>query len=953
MRLALLFLLAVCLPAQAMVPTPVFVLHAYSQEYPWSKGQHQGFVDALNADTGRAYSLNVEYLDTKRVGYSPAYADLIGAHLAQKYKGYRPAAVYVTDDNALSFALTHLDRVFPGVPVFFSGINDYGIRARLDPARMTGVFERKEIAPNLRLMRRIDPAIREIVIVGDASETYRAIETEIRRELQQHTDIHATFVSSNRIDDIVARLHAQRGRFVFLTTLGSVTDRAGRTLTLPETIKAIVNAGHFVVFSMEDAYLYPGVLGGYVTSGPRQGRAAAGLLIRHLNGVAVSALPPIETSPNEYIIDESELLKAGFVLPGDIATEATLVNPLPSFYESNRRIILGTLYGLIALLLLGLAASLLLFVRKNRQIALASRQLGETMEGLAQAQRIAHMGNWDWQIGENRLFWSEGIYRVFGIAPDEFGASYEAFLARVHPDDRAAVDATVRCALEGGAPYEIDHRIVRPDGAIRIVHESAEIQLDERGNPARMIGTVQDITEWKQAQQALQEKDAHLEYIAYHDALTGLPNRVLLTDRLAHAASRADRAASWLAVLFIDLDRFKTINDSLGHAIGDAVLQAVSGRIRMLLREEDTLSRLGGDEFVVLLEDLRDGQAAANVAEKIIQALEKVLVIGNYPLHVSASIGISLYPQDGGDAETLMKHADAAMYKAKDSGRNTFHFYEQGITERAMRRIHLESRLRSAFEQRALTVHYQPVVSLESRHICGAEALMRWQDEAEGAIPPDHFIPIAEDTGLIIQMGEWVIREACLALKRWDALGIPLDGFVMHVNLSGKQLLQKDLPRRLTRVFTETGVSPQRIALELTESSIMESETLGLDTLTALRRIGVSIAIDDFGTGHSSLSRLKQLPISEIKIDRSFIRDITKNADDAAIVQTILALAAHLDLCVVAEGVEHAGQEDFLLRHGCQLAQGYFYARPLPEHALLPVLMAPPLLPALRTTAAG
>jgi len=251
------------------------------------------------------------------------------------------------------------------VPVFFSGINDYGIRARLDPARMTGVFERKEIAPNLRLMRRIDPAIREIVIVGDASETYRAIETEIRRELQQHTDIHATFVSSNRIDDIVARLHAQRGRFVFLTTLGSVTDRAGRTLTLPETIKAIVNAGHFVVFSMEDAYLYPGVLGGYVTSGPREGRAAAGLLIRHLNGVAVSALPPIETSPNEYIIDESELLKAGFVLPGDIATEATLVNPLPSFYESNRRIILGTLYGLIALLLLGLAASLLLFVRKT------------------------------------------------------------------------------------------------------------------------------------------------------------------------------------------------------------------------------------------------------------------------------------------------------------------------------------------------------------------------------------------------------------------------------------------------------------------------------------------------------------------------------------------------------------------------------------------------------------
>ena len=951
MRLALLFLVAVCFHAQAAVPMPVFVLHAYSQEYPWSKGQHQGFVAALNEDVGRAYSLNVEYLDTKRAGYSPAYADLIGEHLAQKYKGYRPAAVYITDDNALSFALSHLDRVFPGVPVFFSGINNYTVRAQLDPARMTGVFERKEIAPNLSLMRRIDPTIREVVIIGDASETYRAIESEIRQELQQHSDIRAVFISSDRIEDMIARLREQNGRFVFLTTLGAVGDRAGRTLTPPETIKAIVNTGRFVVFSMEDAYLYPGVLGGYVTSGPRQGRAAAGLLIRHLNGIAVAALPPIEASPNEYIVDESELLEAGLVLPGDIAAAATLVNTLPSFYASNRRIILATLYGLVTLLLVSLASFLLLFVRKNRQIALASQQLGKTMESLDRAQRIAQMGNWDWQIGENRLFWSEGIYRLFGITPDEFGASYEAFVARVHPDDRHAVDAAMRHALESRAPYEIDHRIVRPDGTVRIVHESAEVLLDDQGKPTRMIGTVQDITEWKQAQQALQEKDAHLEYIAYHDALTGLPNRALLLDRLTHAASRADRAASRMAVLFIDLDRFKTINDSLGHSVGDAVLQAVSDRLKTLLREEDTLSRLGGDEFVVLLEDLRDGQDAASAAEKIIHALEKVLLIGNYPLHISASIGISLYPQDGRDAETLMKHADAAMYKAKESGRNAFHFYEQGITERAMRRIHLESRLRSAFEQRALVVHYQPVVGLESRRICGVEALLRWHDAEEGAIPPDHFIPIAEDTGLIIAIGEWVIREACLALKRWGEQGIPLDGFVMHINVSGKQLLQKELPRRLADVLAETGVPPQWIALELTEGSIMESETVGLDILTALRSIGVSIAIDDFGTGHSSLSRLKQLPISELKIDRSFIRDVTEDADDAAIVQTILALADHLNLRVVAEGVEYAGQEAFLRRHGCQLAQGYFYARPMPERELLPMLMAAPLLPPVHTPA--
>jgi EAL domain-containing protein (putative c-di-GMP-specific phosphodiesterase class I) len=236
--------------------------------------------------------------------------------------------------------------------------------------------------------------------------------------------------------------------------------------------------------------------------------------------------------------------------------------------------------------------------------------------------------------------------------------------------------------------------------------------------------------------------------------------------------------------------------------------------------------------------------------------------------------------------------------------------------------------------------------------MCGAEALLRWHDAEEGAIPPDHFIPIAEDTGLIIPMGEWVIREACLALKRWDEQGIPLDGFVMHINLSGKQLLQKDLPRRLADMLVETGVSPGRIALELTESSIMESEAVGLDILAALRRIGVSIAIDDFGTGHSSLSRLKQLPISELKIDRSFIRDIAEEADDAAIIQTILALSANLGLGVVAEGVEHASQEAFLLQHGCLLAQGYYYARPMPERELVPLLVDAPLLPLVRAVAA-
>ena len=942
MRLVLLVLLSLCgASALASVTTPVFVLHAYSQEYPWTRGQHQGFVETLAADPRRAYDFSVEYLDTKRAGYSALYAAQVAEHLRLKYRGYQPAAIYVTDDNALAFARIHLERLFPGVPVFFSGVNDVDVREKIDPDHITGVLEVKEILPNLRLMRQIDPAIRDIVIVGDASETYRVIENEILQTLLGDAGVQATFISASRIEDLVGRLQARKERFVFLTTLGSIAGPDGRILSLPETVAAIVEAGDFVVFSMEDAYLYPGVLGGYVTSGRLQGRAAAELLVRHLDGAALSDLPVVTDSPNAYIIDETELGKAGLVLPRDIADEVILVNRVPSFYASNRTIILGSLYGLLGLLLVSLTVSLALFIRKNRQIARASQQLADTTDSLDRAQRIAQMGNWDWHIRENRLFWSEGIYRLFGLPRGRSEASYETFLERVHPEDRAEVEATVRQALDSGSSYALDHRIVRPDGSIRVVHENAEVLLDADGKPLRMIGTVQDITSRKQVEQALRDKDAHLEFVAYHDALTGLPNRALLMDRLRHAASRADRAQARMAVLFIDLDRFKTINDSLGHAIGDGVLQAAAGRLGTLVREEDTLARLGGDEFVVLLESVRDGQDAATVAEKIIHALEDTLQIGDYPLHISASIGISLYPEDGHDAETLLMHADAAMYKSKERGRNTFHFYEQGITERAMRRIQLESRLRGAIGERTLSLHYQPLIRLDSRRICGAEALLRWNDPMEGSVPPDHFIPLAEDTGLIVPIGEWVVREACLALRRWDAAGVALDDFILHVNLSGKQLLQKDLPQRLAAVLDETGISPTRLVLELTESSIMEGEAVGLDGLAALRKLGFGIAIDDFGTGHSSLSRLKQLPIGELKIDRSFIRDLAEDSDDAAIVQAILALAAKLSLQVIAEGVEHAGQEAFLLQNGCLRAQGYYYARPLPEADLLSRLAAP------------
>jgi len=337
--------------------------------------------------------------------------------------------------------------------------------------------------------------------------------------------VAAHFVSANRIDELTGRLRQLDARFVFLTTLGAVTDASGRTLTLPETIAAIVAAGEFVVFSMEDAYLYPGVLGGYVTSGPGQGRAAAELLRRHLDGAPLAALAPLEASPNAYVVDDAELARTGLALPPLVSRRATHVNQAPGFYEANRPLILASLFGLTGLTVLGLGGALYVHLRRNRELLAASTRLAELGDGLDRAQRIAQMGNWDWRIRENRLHWSDGIYRLFGVEPGAFGASYEAFLEFVHPHDREAVDLEVRGALAGGTPYDIEHRIRRPDGAVRMVHESAEILRDADGAPMRMIGTVQDITERKQAEEALRDSEARANQI-----IENAPDAMLVVD---------------------------------------------------------------------------------------------------------------------------------------------------------------------------------------------------------------------------------------------------------------------------------------------------------------------------------------------------------------------------------------------------------------------------------------
>ena len=423
-----------------------------------------------------------------------------------------------------------------------------------------------------------------------------------------------------------------------------------------------------------------------------------------------------------------------------------------------------------------------------------------------------------------------------------------------------------------------------------------------------------------------------LEHQANYDALTGLPNRNLLHDRMRQAvyAQRTPRA---MAVVFIDLDHFKFVNDSLGHGVGDKLLRGMADRLRGVLREGDTVARLGGDEFVVILNDQSSEEVIFRAMQRITQEISQPMMIDGKELYVTCSAGISLYPQDGTDVDTLLKNADAAMYRAKDAGRNNFQFFTSEMNERINERLSLENALRRALERNEFLLHFQQKVDLRSGRLTGAEALVRWAHPELGLLRPERFIPLAEETGLIVKIGEWVIRETCLQAREWLDRG--LDPGLVSVNLSARQFRQEGLVRSVSRILEETAIDPRHLEIELTESMVMHNVTTAIATLHGLKSLGLALSVDDFGTGYSSLAYLKDLPIDTLKIDRSFVREIggegsgpAGSSDEGVIAQAVISLGHALHLKVIAEGVETERQVSFLRRHGCDEVQGFFYGEP-------------------------
>ncbi|HVH42957.1 MAG TPA: EAL domain-containing protein [Labilithrix sp.] len=612
--------------------------------------------------------------------------------------------------------------------------------------------------------------------------------------------------------------------------------------------------------------------------------------------------------------------------------------------------------------------SLPLLVRRVRYLLRTSSELRDAHESaarLARAQCLARLVHWDLVLETGRFRWSEDVTSIFGIPADAGLGSVAAMLKWVHTEDRLRV---ARALLEP-APHSIEYRLVLPDGSVRVVNQEAEVVVDDKDNPVQMIGAAQDVTELREAERQVHE-------LAYFDSLTRLPNRVLLR-RFMERAVTTDRP---LAVLAIDLDGFKRVNDTLGHAAGDQLLREVATRItscvdgalpptstdegeaatEQQLAAKTLVARLGGDEFVVVLTDLATPDDAAKVARSIGESVAASFTIGSADVFVSSSIGIACLPENGNAVDKLLEDADTAMYDAKDKGRNNFQFFNAGLKDKARRAMAIENALRVALVRSKIVpgssstsgpcefhLVFQPKIEIPSGRMVGTEALLRWTSPELGFVSPAEFIPVAEDSGLILQLGEWVLRTACIHAVEWQKRH--LAPMRVAVNVSARQFREADFARTVASILAETGAPPELIELEITEGVIMQDTASSSRILDDLKSLGLRIALDDFGTGYSSLSYLTRLPIDALKIDRSFIRDLPSKGKGATITSAIIALSRGLAIDVVVEGVETEAQLDFVASHGHAEIQGYLFAKPMPISDLEVWHRTPRALPRART----
>ena len=1011
----------------------ILVLHSYHRGYTWTDSVKTGMEEVLKQEIPES-TLFVENMDTKR--YPPEeMIPRLRNLLAAKYAGTTFDLILCSDDNALDFLLTYRDQLFPGVPVVFCGINNFGETRLAGHKDITGVTENNDLQGTLEIALRLHPRTDTIAVISDITPTGRTLLAQFRKIMPIfHHRVDFLELDGLPAPKLVQALSNLPPQTIVLN-LSFFRDPDGRVFTVSQSNNLIIKSSNCPVYVPWDFMIRDGVIGGRVVSGKRQGTIAAHLAVRILQGEHPNLIPIMTQSPNLLMLDYKALQRFG-IKRSQLPPESILLNdPGPQDLKRKKQfamavILAGIFFGAACFLSLALirykktTQALHLSEQKLQAILhsigepihikdrdlniiwandIAKKTFGKNIVG--QKCHLALHGNpaprdclcTHFEVYEkDQVHTSEktaidinGVQRIFLVTTtiatrDRQGKAETALsIARDITDIKTikqqfllakwAIDASLtpmimadmegrlsyanRAAIElWGYPSEQEmlgknimelqeqprksqllltaiktHGVWRgesrgkkKDGTCFDMDLQLHVVKNEEGPPLSIMASALDITDNKKS-------EARIKYLAYFDSLTGLPNRSLLKDHMELAINHARRCNKSVAVLLLDLDNFKDINDTLGHAIGDKLLKAVSERLQKEVRSSDTLARWGGDEFILLLTDIDEIHNTPLITEKILRSLnEKPFILEGTEIVTTASIGIAFYPQDGQDGETLLKQADTAMYEAKKKGRNDYQIFSPQLERQTNQRHRMEVNLRRALREKEMFLVYQPQIDLFQGRVTGVEALVRWQCPDEGLISPAQFIPLAEEIGLIRPLGEWILRSACRQAATWQQT----NDFALRlaVNLSAKQFFQPDLVQQIKGILSETGLQANLLELELTESVFLENMDVAIEALKELKVLGIQFSIDDFGTGYSSLSYLKKLPIDRIKIAQEFVRDIDTDEGDKAIVKATIAMAQSLGMNLIAEGVETQQQLSFLMSNGCNVMQGYYFAKPmLPE----------------------
>lgn len=876
-----------------------------------------GLVATLSAGGVGVNNLFFEFLDLERNEADPQYRPRIRHLLEQKYVDRHIDLVITVQQPALNFLQNEGRHIAPGAPAItlqapMPSATEAGTR------RYVSLLTRFDIKGTLERALQLFPDTRRVVFVSGSSEADRKMVADAARiaaAWQGKLAFEYTF--DLPLETLLKRV-ASLPPHTFIIFTQYNQDVSGNVTVAYEVEGRVVKAANAPVFGLYDFNLVNGGIGGSVVAVKELGKTTGKLALELLNGKLrlTQAVNRIDI-PSIPMFDWSQIKRWGGDLNG-LPGDSVVINRLPTFWQQYRAYVIGL--ATFILLQFLLIAALLVNMRRRAQAEQAIRESDERNQSL-----LAVSPDGIWIHNKARIeYVNDALVKMlgYGSMQDFVGRTiYEFFVPEFREALRERV-ANIAITL-GRAPLTETVMLCRDASRLEVETTASAFQ---QGDEIRTISIIRDIT-------ARRKTEDRIEKLAFFDQLTGLANRALLLDRLRQTMAASSRSGDYGALLFIDLDNFKALNDTSGHDTGDLLLQQVAQRLTLSVREGDTVARFGGDEFVVILAGLStaEGEAAAaveTVAEKILASINRTFQLGNVSHQSTASMGVTLFRGDLASIDDLMKQADLALYKAKGAGRNTFRFFDLQMESAVRERAALESDLRRALEEKQFLLHYQAQVTGEGR-ATGAEVLVRWQHPLRGMVFPAEFIPLSEETGLILALGNSVLEIACTQLAVWA--GQPeMAHLTVAVNVSAYQFHQRDFVDQVLKVLDDTGANPERLKLELTESLLVSNIEEVIEKMFALKAKGVGFSLDDFGTGYSSLSYLKRLPLDHLKIDKSFVRDVLSDPNDAAIARTIIALARSLGLGVMAEGVETAAQRDFLAGSGCHTYQGYFFSRPLP-----------------------